>query len=76
MALDLNDFITESPFKAPPMTIMLYDEKDGLIQSFLAPAGFQYDQYIMALYPNRGFYKPKGQPHNGVLKLFITNDSS
>jgi hypothetical protein len=71
--LDLNDFITDCEFKTPSMTIMIYNEKDELQKSFVAPAGFQWDRYMMAVYSHKRWYKPAGEPRGGVLRLYITD---
>lgn len=72
VTLDLNDFITDCPFKTPPMTIMVYNKKGELQNSFVAPAGFQYDQYFMALYPDKSIHKPAGEPRSdNTLRLYI-----
>jgi hypothetical protein len=72
MALDMNDFISDCIFKTPSMIIMLYDEKNQLIKSFVAPPGLQFDRYIRALYPTKGFYVPAGGARDGILKIYIT----
>lgn len=69
--LDLNDFITDCPFKTPSMTIMVFNEKEELQNSFVAPAGFQWDRYFTALYPNKHICKPAGEPRGNILKLVI-----
>lgn len=50
-SVNLNNFVSESPFKTAPMKVSIYDQKNALLGSFEVPEGFQLERYISTLYP-------------------------
>jgi len=52
---DLSKFISRSPTPTRPMTVEVIDFNGKVKSTFLAPAGFQLDRYVDALYPENEF---------------------
>ena len=46
------EFISESPYKTPPMTVNVYDADNKIIDTFEAPAGYQLERYVSSIHPN------------------------
>lgn len=72
--LNLNQFITESPFKSKARHYTI-TYKDGTKQSFTSPIGFQHLNYFSVMFPksNMDF---KHDQYNGDLTITVTNTNT
>lgn len=47
----MDNFISDSPFKMPPMNVKVMDNHGNCIKEYSAPAGLQLERYLADQYP-------------------------
>lgn len=64
-------FISDEPFKIPPMIMCIKDNKKKIINIFKIPPSFQLEIYVKSLYPNDMIKQRKQNSLNGQQILII-----
>ena len=73
----MDKFVSESPFKMPPMKVHVTDNNGNNISSYVTPAGFQLERYVSSMYPTMSLhmdYPDNGHEHKDFRVKIYNNE--